>query len=166
MKVRPMNQQQPAEVRQRRYGKMSATLTLGVSMVIAIIFQGVVSNRSIAQRQVPAEVDKELRALLVARRDVLKDFVGAMQSEMDSSEAIGAGGIAQLARARYEFYKAELELTESKKERIEILERALEAQSEVEEMFEVRQEPRGLGYHAKAERIKIEIELHKEKKKP
>ena len=135
-------------------------------MVIAIILQVVLSERTIAQRQVTEEVDIELRALLIARRDALKDLVRVTEAQMDSQVERNAGGIFQLAKVRNELYRAELELTESKKERIEILAKALEAQAEMEDMFDIRQESKDVVYYAKAERIKIEIELHKEKKKP
>jgi len=145
---------------------MSAMVTLGVSMVIAIILQVVLSERTIAQRQVTEEVDIELRALLIARRDALKDLVRVTEAQMDRQVERNAGGIFQMAKVRNELYRAELELTESKKERIEILAKALEAQAEMEDMFDIRQESKDVVYYAKAERIKIEIELHKEKKKP
>jgi len=135
-------------------------------MVIAIILQVVLSERTIAQRQVTEEVDIELRALLIARRDALKDLVRVTEAQMDSQVERNAGGIFQLAKVRNELYRAELELTESKKERIEILAKALEAQAEMEDMFDIRQESKDVVYYSKAERIKIEIELHKEKKKP
>jgi len=141
-------------------------VTLGVSMVIAIILQVVLSERTIAQRQVTEEVDIELRALLIARRDALKDLVRVTEAQMDRQVERNAGGIFQMAKVRNELYRAELELTESKKERIEILAKALEAQAEMEDMFDIRQESKDVVYYAKAERIKIEIELHKEKKKP
>ena len=133
-------------------------------MTLLVIF----SQYGQAQRPLNSEVDKELRALLIARRDVLKDL-DAMVSvrRMATDMHIGPGDIGRISQIRQELYRAELELADSKEDRIEILTKALEKQAEAEDFAEARgNDGRDEVFSLKADRIRIEIELHKEKKKP
>ena len=131
-------------------------------MTLLVIF----SQYGQAQRPLNAEVDKELRALLVARRDVWKDLLERMAVRDAVAEGRDSFDIMRLNAIRQEFYKAELELAESKEDRIKVLMQALESQSAAEEIMSDRADASDAEFYLKADRLRIEIELHKEKRKP
>ena len=108
--------------------------------------------------------DLELRALLEARREVLKETVeilGVRFREGGSSpDALVAANVALL--------EAELELSGSKVERVHVLQQLLEQHKELEQRMEEMSDL-GVGrpedyLTAKAARLTAEIELHKARK--
>lgn len=109
----------------------------------------------------PHVEDPELRALLEARRDTMKELVRIKESASE----VGAGSVREVAVANIALAEAELELARSKDQRIAILEQLLERQRELEQVQQAMRDS-GAGQHedffaAKAARLKAEIELHK-----
>ncbi len=133
-----MNPNQLIELRQRRYVKASAILTLNVSVFIAMILQFGLAKPSIAQQQKTAEVDKELRALLIARRDILRDLVETVKTREDISEVRDPSAIWQVIGLRQELWNAELKLAELREQRIAILTKSLEENAIYEDLLSLR----------------------------
>lgn len=112
----------------------------------------------------PAIEDSELRALLEARRDVLKQAVEILNTSfrqgITSPNAVIAANVALL--------EAELELAKSKEERLLVLQQLLEhhkqLEQQTEKMFEATLGRREDCLAAKAARLKAEIALHKARK--
>ena len=161
-----MSCQEPQESKEMRSQGIATGLSLGISIILAMTLLVIFSQHGHAQRPLKSEVDKELRALLIARRDVWKEFLESATARDQIAEHRDDIDILRLNSIRQEFYKAELELAESKEDRIKILMDALEDQSQVEEALLIRQGNSDAEFYLKADRLRIEIELHKEKKKP
>jgi hypothetical protein len=161
-----MSCQEPQESKEMRSQGIATGLSLGISIILAMTLLVIFSQHGHAQRPLKSEVDKELRALLIARRDVWKEFLESATARDQIAEHRGDIDILRLNSIRQEFYKAELELAESKEDRIRTLLQALESQSHAEEIVAVRSDSMESSYYLKADRLRIEIELHKEKKKP
>jgi hypothetical protein len=110
--------------------------------------------------------DKELRALLTARREALKsvmaDHVARFQQGTEDSPAN--------ADLVMELMHVDLELARTKNDRIAIIESSLETLVEREKFVEAKvkaslSSSTSLSM-AKADRLKLEIELHKARKAP
>ena len=145
---------------------IAAGLSLGVSIIVAMTLLVIFSQYGQAQRPLYSEVDKELRSLLIARRDVWKELLEGTTLRDQIADHRDSIDIMRLNSIRQEFYKAELELAESKEDRIKVLMQALESQSDAEEIMSVRADATDAEFYLKADRLRIEIELHKEKRKP
>ena len=104
--------------------------------------------------------------MLIARRDVWKELLEGTTLRDQIADHRDSIDIMRLNSIRQEFYKAELELAESKEDRIKVLMQALESQSDAEEIMSVRADATDAEFYLKADRLRIEIELHKEKRKP
>ncbi len=104
--------------------------------------------------------------LLVARRDVLKEALESAITFLQASDGMRVEDLWTIEAFQTELSKAELELAESKQDRIDILTQALERISVFEEQLEIRGEPKSHQLRVKAERLRVEIELHKVKKSP
>ena len=122
------------------------------------------SHLGMADTQKPE--DKELRALLTARRDALKavmaDHVARFQQDTEDSPANAA--------LIMELMHVDLELARTKSERLAIIEASLEILVE-RETFQEAKVKASLSSStslsmAKADRLKLEIELHKARKAP
>ena len=112
--------------------------------------------------------DPELRALLEARRDTLKEVVSLLNGRFQT----GTITAYEPLMAKTALLEAELELAKSQHERIAIFEKMLEAQTEVERNLSEIVEyggREGAGPEdlkkATAARMKAEIDLHKARKK-
>ncbi|MBL8816556.1 MAG: hypothetical protein JNL58_11045 [Planctomyces sp.] len=108
--------------------------------------------------------DPELRALLEARRDALLEFMRIHSMK-------GHLGVRQdnhfPASVTTEYLEVQLELAESKEERIAAIEKALASFMSLEKSTKAMLDA-GVGEHgdypsARAARLKVEILLHKEK---
>ena len=109
------------------------------------------------------EEDVQLRELLEARRDVLKELVHLINGQMGTREK----AYPEVLEVNSMLLEAELAASRTKQERTESFERALDAQQGIEQrlvaMFEI-----GLGSQpelqiATAARMKVQIDFHKEK---
>ena len=152
----------------QRPGFTSAMFSiLCVAVVAVFVLPAAMSQRSHPQQATPVTVtDNELQLLLEARRDVLKE---ALESAIVFMQAVDTRGVEDLwaiETFQTELSKAELELAESKQDRIDVLTQALERISDFEEQLEMRGERKSHQLRIKAERLRIEIELHKVKKSP
>ena len=116
------------------------------------------SDESMAGTQEPE--DPELRALLEARRDTLKEVV---QISNPMKHASGVS-VAEMSAANMSLLEAELELTESQQERIAIFEKTLAAQAVIESSAEARmrvaQGTTDQLLIVTADRMKAEIDVH------
>lgn len=114
----------------------------------------------------PPAKDPELRALLEARRDALQEFMRIQRMKFE----MGVGPDNRFPESvTMEYLEAQLELAESKDERIAAIEEALASFMYQEKVAKVRGEV-GDGSDgdyplARAARLKLEIMLHKEKKR-
>lgn len=140
---------------------------LCVAVVAVFVLPAAMSQRSHPHPQTPAIVtDNELRKLLEARRDVLKEALESAGVYLQARQERGVEDLWQIVKLAVELSKAELELAESKQDRIDVLTHALEVVAELEEQLTSRGESRIVQLQLKAERLRIEIELHKVKKSP
>jgi hypothetical protein len=133
--------------------------TMIVPLVLASI-AGVLygSDESLANTQEPE--DHELRELVEARRDTLKEVVSLINEQED----VGRVSISEVSRANTSFFEADLEAARTPKERIACFQRAYEAQQRTEQRTEI-----GLNVGtvkpvdvllARAARLKAEAELN------
>ena len=141
-----------------------------LSLVLASI-AGLISGgeESLAGTQEPD--DKELRALLEARRDTLKKAIAMMGQRLESTQRVSARtqnfSAPEVNRAHAALLEAELALAKSQHGRIAIFEKMLETQACLEAILEA-QVTVGLGDASqiavfKAARMKAEIDLYNEK---
>lgn len=161
-----MSCQEPQESKRMKAQEFAIGMSPGVSIIVAMTLLVIFSQYGQAQRPLHSEVDKELGSLLIARRDVWKELLERMTAQDAIVEHRDSFDIMRLNSIRQEFYKAELELAESKEDRIKVLMQALESQSDAEEIMSVRADASDAEFYLKADRLRIEIELHKEKRKP
>lgn len=94
----------------------NAILPLVLASIAGLMYSG---DESLAGTQEPE--DKELQALLEARRDTLKEVLAIIKVQMNA----GQDSIFELSRANTLLLEAELEAASSQQEAIESLERAL-----------------------------------------
>ena len=137
----------------------TAILSLVLASIAGLMYCG---DESLAGAQEPE--DKELRALLEARRDVLKDAVNILNEKFRE----GGSSLDAVVAANVALLEAELELPVSKEERLLVLQQLLKQHSRLEQRMEEVLE-HGVGrpedyLTAKAARLKVEIELHKARK--
>jgi hypothetical protein len=93
------------------------------------------SNESLAVTQEPE--DKELRALLEARRDTLKQLVTLSQARINSEAGRDPSLLLHLSEYQQELQLAELDVAQSKAERIGIIEKTLIGQKALEIQLKV-----------------------------
>ena len=109
--------------------------------------------------------DAELQALRVEYRDTLK----TVQRLVAKDGNTGVAKIADMLNANHAYFNAELELTKSPQEQVAVLQEALKMQTEVERIARVKSEIGTLReaeyLPAKAARQKVEIELHRARKR-
>lgn len=138
--------------------------TVVVLVLVSIIGLFDCSHPSMAVTQ--ESEDKELRGLLMARRNALKavlaDRVKLFQQGTEDSPAY--------ADLIIELMNVDLELAKTKNERIAIVESSLEMFVEREKLQEAKVKANlsssALLSIAKADRLKLEIELYKARKAP
>ena len=110
--------------------------------------------------------DKELRALLTSRRDALKTVLQNHLAMMEQDYAESP----MYADFIVEMMHVDLELARTKDERIAIIEASLamlvDREKHKEAMVDAALESPSLLFIAKADRLKVEIELHKARKAP
>lgn len=163
----PMTTHTMDSLPQRPRFKSAMFSILCVAVVAVFVLPAAMSQRSHPQQKTPATVtDNELRMLLVARRDVLNEALESAIASLDASDGRGVGDLWVIEALQSELSKAELELAESKQDRIDVLTQALERISFFEEQLVSRGEPKLHHLRVKAERLRVEIELHKVKKSP
>jgi len=141
------------------------TMIVSVSLVLAAFL--VSTQRGTPALASPTSTeDAELRAKLEERRDTLKELVKVVTAYFQS----GQGNISSVLQAQSELLEAELPLAKSKAERISLYEKSLEARTTFEN---IAQELHKIGrgrqedyLRAKADRIKVEIDLHNAKVGP
>ena len=136
------------------------------TMILTVVLASIAelmycSDASLAVTQ-EAE-DKELRVLLEARRDTLREAVRFTKSRCEN----GIMSIADLSKANISLLDAELELAKNQQERIEIFEKTLEVQIHVESvvkaMVMASEGSTDQLLIATADRMKAEIDLYRAK---
>lgn len=110
--------------------------------------------------------DAELRALLESRREVLK----SLSEVMKQRAAAGSGILNDVTDINSELLDVELELARTKDERVALLEAALVSQVQIEQRVQSMFNSGVLNLSdnlvSQANRLKIEVELHKAKTSP
>ena len=134
-------------------------------LIVGLIHFG---EDSLAVTQDPE--DKELRALLTSRRDALHDALKAVLANQGVRFPQGSGESSEHADLIMELMNVDLELSRTKEERIAITEAILALIIKREE-YQEAQIRAGLDRTSamlitKANRLKVEIELHKARKAP
>ncbi len=136
-------------------------LFLVLVMIVGLIHFG---EDSLAVTQ--ESEDKELRVLLTSRRDALKAI---LQNRFTRFQQ-GTEEFVMYADIVIEMMKVDLELARTKEERIAVIEASLEMlvdrEKRLEAMVDAALESSSLLLIAKADRLKVEIELHKARKAP
>ena len=134
-------------------------LSLVLASIAGLMF---CSDESLAGSQEPE--DEELRALLEARRDTLKEVVALIKAQ---TEGGGEVSIFDQSRANTLLLEADLETARTPQERIASFERALEAQAGIERLLKIGEElavgSREELLMATAARMKAQNELYREK---
>jgi hypothetical protein len=168
-----------------------AKLAAAVALVLGLVFTGAgvsagvlrgeaqnptpstTSAREAAQAEKPGDpppggkADKEdkVRTLLKERLAVLKEMAAQVHERFKA----GASSSAEVMRANQEVYKAELELCETPKERVAVLEKNLDAtkvlEDHVAQLVKAGAVPTAELLRAKANRLEAEIALEREKAK-
>ena len=118
-------------------------------------------------KKVPALAETPaFQELLKERLATLKEVVAAEKQVYQT----GQGSFEAVVRAQLEYLEVELELCQTKKERVAALSRSLEAMKEYEKQVDARFQA-GVGtvtstLRAKAGRLKIQVELERAKAAP
>ncbi len=120
------------------------------------------------QPQEQATSERHIHDLLVQRRDTLRQLLESLQVNYEAGAGQGAATLGDLVRAREELFKAELELAQTKAERLQIHQSRLESLRQVEAIVQARYMVRTMGgsadklYAAQAARLAAEIDLARE----
>ncbi len=109
--------------------------------------------------------DPELLKLLTQRRDALKRLADVSQARLNAERNGDPVLLARFVAVKRELMKAELELVSTKEARILLLERALQDQTRFKEELESRREDGNSVLQAEVDRLSLEIELHRERKR-
>jgi hypothetical protein len=137
------------------------TLSLVLLLIVGLIPFG---QGSLAVTQ--ESEDKELRALLKSRREALKVIVANQHTRLH----LGREGFSAYADLIIEMMHVDVELARSKQERIAVIEASLgilvDAEDRLEAQFKNGLSDSSEVLIAKADRLKVEIELHKAQKAP
>ena len=110
----------------------------------------------------------KVQALLIERRDALKEAVAVWEERMQSGQEFFT---ETHQHAQLMLFKAELDLCKSDKERIKVFEEAVAFASRIEKVTRIRVQSAVNGYHmahlhlARANRLEAEIALEREKAK-
>jgi hypothetical protein len=134
-----------------------------LSVVLASI-AGLMYCSAESQAVVQESEDKELRSLLEARRDTLKQLVLVAEAAINAETIRDPERMRLFSDYMHELQLAELDLAQSKAERIAIIEKMVMSQKKLEMWLEQREESEASILMATAARIKAEIDLHKAKK--
>ena len=140
---------------------------LCVAVVAVFVLPAAMSQRSHPQQATPVTVtDNELQLLLEARRDVLKAASETARIYLDIRQERSPEDYWDIVKLEVELSKLELELAQTKQDRIDVLKKTLEVVTDMEEQLEIQNGLKLFDLLVKAERLRIEIELHKVKKSP
>ena len=136
-------------------------LSLVLALIVGLIHFG---EDSLAVTQ--ESEDKELRVLLTSRRDALK---AVLQNRFTRFQQ-GTEEFGVYADIIIETMKVDLELARTKEERIAVIESFLAMLVDREKRLEAMANAQLAGssslFIARADRLKVEIELHKARKAP
>ncbi|MEJ7595844.1 MAG: hypothetical protein WKF77_30395 [Planctomycetaceae bacterium] len=109
--------------------------------------------------------DPELLQLLTQRRDAIKNWADFSVDRLDAENNRDPVLLGRVCEVKRELLKAELEFASTKEARILLLERALQDQTRWKKMLEVRDETSDSMFQAEADRLSLEIELHRERQR-